>query len=343
MKLTTICKFSLVSAFYLFGPSSFVFAQVGGLNGFSFLQTPVTARVSGLAGVNITSQDDDVNMFLSNPALLVEELHQHVSVNYLNYLGDIQYSSLAYAHQSKKLGLWGVGLQYFSYGDFEGYDESGNDASDFNARDFALTISHARKVGVFTLGANLKIAQSLIDTYSATAILLDLGGTYKHPEKDFRVGLAVKNIGFVVKDYIADSNTELPFDVQIGTTFRPEYMPFRISITAYNLSRGDIAYYDPFLNSNQDEPGVVDKVLRHITVGAEILLSKNFNVRIGYNHLIRKELRLEETSGGAGFSGGFMFKVKAFEIAYSRRFYHVAGGSNTFTLASDLSTFIKKK
>lgn len=343
MKFNTICKFLLVLAFYLPGAGGVVFAQVGGLNGFSFLQTPVTARVSGLSGVNITSQDDDVNMFLSNPALLVEELHQHVSVNYLNYLGDIQYSSLAYAHHSEKIGVWGVGLQYFSYGNFEGYDESGNDATDFNARDFAVTISHSRKVGVFTLGANLKLAQSLIDTYTATAVLLDLGGTYKHPEKDFRVGLTVKNFGFVVKDYIQGSNTGVPFDVQIGTTFKPEYMPFRFSITAYNLSRGDIAYYDPFLNNNQDEPGVVDKILRHITVGTEILLSKNFNVRVGYNHLVRKELRLEDTSGGAGFSAGFMFKVKAFELAYARRFYHVAGGSNTFTLASDLSTFIKKK
>jgi len=54
-------------------------------------------------------------------------------------------------------------------------------------------------------------------------------------------------------------------------------------------------------------------------------------------------LRMEETSGGAGFSTGLMFRIKAFELAYSRTFFHAAGGSNTFTMASDLGSFIKKK
>lgn len=343
MKLSKIVKSFIALTFCLPGASNVLVAQVGGLDGFSFLQTPTTARISALSGVNITSQDEDVNMFLSNPALLVPDLHQHASINYLNFLGDIQYSSLAYAHNFEEVGLWSMGLQYFSYGAFEGYDEAGNEAVDFNARDFAVTIGYSRKVGVFTLGANLKFAQSNIASYTASAIMFDLGGTYKHPEREFTVGLAIKNFGFLVKDYTEEAETTLPFDLQVGTTFKPEHMPFRFSITAYNLTRGNIAYYDPILSNNQEEPGTVDKILRHVTIGTEILVSKNFNIRAGYNHLIRKELRLEETSGGAGFSMGFMIRIKAFELAYARRFYHVAGGSNTFTLASDLGEFIKKK
>jgi len=59
--------------------------------------------------------------------------------------------------------------------------------------------------------------------------------------------------------------------------------------------------------------------------------------------LIRQELRLQETSGGAGFSYGLLVKIKAFEMAYSRALYHVAGGTNYITLTSDLSKFIIKK
>lgn len=282
-------------------------------------------------------------MFLVNPALLVDDVHLRASISYVDYLADIRYTSLAYAQKMEKVGMWGVGLQYFDYGDFVGFDEAGNEAADFRARDFAAIISHSRTVGVFTLGASLKWAQSYLGTYTASAVLLDIGGTYKHPEKKLTVGLTIKNAGIVVNAFTDGADSKLPFDVQIGTTFQPEHMPIRFSITAYNLSRGDIAYYDSSLRNNQDEPGAVDKVLRHAAIGAEVLLSKNVNLRFGYNHLVRKELRLEETSGGAGFSMGLMFRVKSFELAYSRSFYHVAGGSNVFTLASDLSTYIKKK
>lgn len=341
MKITNSIKCFLILCLVL-AESPLLWAQVGGTREFVFLNTPSSARVAALSGVNITAQDEDVNMFLSNPALLVEDVHMHAAINYVDYLADIQYTSLAYAHKFEKAGMWGVGLQYFNYGEFKGFDEAGNEAADFNARDFAAVVSHSRTIGVFTLGANLKLAQSHIGSYTSSALLVDIGGIYKHPEREFTVGLAVKNVGFVVKKYRDGAGSKLPFDVQIGTTFRPEHMPFRFSITAYNLSRGDIAYYDPALRSNQEAPGAVDKVLRHVTIGTEVLLSKNFNLRFGYNHLVRKELRLEETSGGAGFSMGLMFRIKAFELAYSRNFFHVAGGSNTFSLASDLGTFIKK-
>ena len=332
----------LLLLLFLSGATRKVHAQVGGDQNFVFLNTPSSARVAALSGVNVTAQDRDVNMFLSNPALLAEDLHLHAAISYIDYLADIRYTTLAYAHKFKRGGMWGIGLQYFDYGKFEGFDEAGNEAADFRARDFAAVISHSRTVGVFTLGANLKWAQSHLGTYTSSAVLVDIGGIYKHPEKEFTVGLTVKNVGFVLTKFVDERKTELPFDVQIGTTFKPEHMPLRFSITAYNLSRGDIAYYDPSLRNNQEEPGVVDKVLRHVTIGAEVLLSQNVNLRFGYNHLIRKELRLDEVSGGAGFSMGLMVRVKAFELAYSRSFYHVAGGSNVFSLASDLGTFIKK-
>ena len=321
-----------------------VVAQVGGNSGFYFMEIPTTAKVSALAGVNITSQDKDVNMFLSNPALLNSEVSKYASVNYLDYLGDIKYSSIAYAQEFEKTGVWAVGLQYLDYGTIEGFDEGGNEAADFNARDYAVTVSHSRTLGVFTMGANLKFGQSYLGPYTATLILADIGGIFKHPTSDFVAGLVFKNVGVVLNDYLEEGNTQLPFDIQVGASFKPVHMPFRFSITAYNLTEDNIAYYDASRgNVADEEPGLADKIFRHLAIGTEVLLSKNFNLRAGYNHLVRKELRLEETSGGAGFSAGFMFRIKAFEVAYSRRFYHVAGGSNNFTLASNLGMLIKKK
>ena len=59
--------------------------------------------------------------------------------------------------------------------------------------------------------------------------------------------------------------------------------------------------------------------------------------------MLRQELKLEDAAGGAGFSFGFMFKVKRFEFAYSRALYHVAGGSNTFQINMNTGGLIKKE
>lgn len=319
------------------------YGQVGGRQGFGALHIPTTAKTAALGGVAVTSLDEDVNMFLSNPALLSENTHLHASLNYQAYLADMSYSSLAYAHHWEKTGTWGFGLQYMNYGEFVGYDASGNEAADFKARDYAITVGYVHEVGLFSFGGNVKLAQSVIDSYAATAVLLDIGGIYKHPEKALIVGLLIKNLGIIAHDYRQDSDIRLPLDVQVGTSFKPEHMPVRFTFTLYNLAKDNVAYYDPDWNNNQDAPGFVDKMFRHMAIGAEILLSKNVNLRAGYNHMIRKELKLDETSGMAGFSLGFLVKVKAFELAYTKRFYHVAGGTHSFTITSDLSGIIKSR
>lgn len=321
------------------------YAQIGGKRAFDFLNIPGTAKVAGIGGVNITAADRDVNMFLYNPALLNKEVAGYMSINYIPYLADINYTTLAYAYEFKKTGTWALGLQYINYGEFEGYDATGMATGNFKANAFAITVGKSHVIGNFTLGANFKFAASDISSFAATALLLDLGGNFEHPDKDFNVGLTFKNLGVLLKDFTAESESHLPFDIQLGTTFKPEFMPFRFSITAYNLNKSDVGFFDPAgrLGSNKEEPGTVDKIFRHLAFGTELLLSENVNLRAGYNHLIRKELRLEQISGGAGFSLGFIVRVKAFELAYSHSFYHVAGGANHFTLASNLGTIFKKK
>lgn len=320
-------------------------AQVGGESTFDFLTVPGTARVTGTGGVNVSSGEGDVNMFLYNPALLTPEAAGYISANYVPYLAGIQYATLAYAHAFDSTSVWAMGLQYMGYGNFEGYDQTGAAAGEFGVSEFAITLGRSHTLGNFTLGVNLKLAAADIASYAATALLMDIGGRFRHPDKDVSIGLTLKNIGVLLGDFTPESESSLPFDVQLGATFKPEHMPFRFSVTAYNLSKGDIGYFDPAggLGSNKEEPGTVDKIFRHLVFGMEILLNDNVNLRAGYNHLIRKELRLEQVSGGAGFSLGFMVKVKAFELAYSHAFYHVGGGANSITLSSHLGSLFKEK
>jgi hypothetical protein len=87
----------------------------------------------------------------------------------------------------------------------------------------------------------------------------------------------------------------------------------------------------------------LDKVMRHVVLGAEVLLTKNFNLRIGYNYKRRQELQIEDKTGGVGFSWGFGLKINRFMISYGRATYHLAGASNLFSISSNLGEFAKKK
>ena len=322
-----------------------VFGQIGGERSFEFINLPSNARTAALGGTTVSSTENRVENFLTNPALLDSVESGSIAFSYLGFLAGIGLSNLSYAQQIKNAGVFGFGLQYMSFGSIEGFDAAGFEEGSFNANEFAFAVGYSHRVSAFALGGNIKIASSGIESYRATAMLFDLGGLFEHPTQDLAIGLNFKNIGFYVSDYTRTTNGDLPFDVQLGLTFKPRYMPVRFSIAAYNLYRGDLTFLNPesdIVLVNQSA-GTFDKVFRHFNIGAEFLISKNIHLRTGYNHLIRKELRIDSKSGGAGFSFGLLARIKRFELAYTRAIYHVAGGGNHITIGTNLNTIIKKK
>ena len=321
-------------------------AQLGGQLAFEFLNLPGNARLAALGGVNLTSGWKDPGMLNANPALLNPEWHHQFTLNRLGYFADIGQTSLTYARELKTAGTWAVNLTFLDYGDIQSFDEDGFLNGEFSVSEFSFGISHSMGFGPFRAGATLKLAVSDLAAFRASSLLFDLGGVFRHPEQDLTVGLAVKNLGLLLSDYTEDNESQLPLDVQLGVTYKPQFMPFRFSVTARNLNRTDAVFFDPAGNSLiglTEEPGLSEEIFRRLVFATELLISDNFQLRMGYNHLLRQELRLENASGGAGFSFGFMLKIKRFEFSYGRALYHAAGGSNTIQLVTDLSGLIKKK
>lgn len=319
-------------------------AQLGGSRAFEFLNIPQNSRLAALGGTNITSGWEDVAVIGSNPALLNESWHNKLAINRLGYFADINQTSLSYA-RTLKSGVWAVNLAYFDYGEIESFDAVGFPNGQFEAAEFALAVSHSRAFGPFRWGISARFASSDISSFGASALMFDVGGVFKHPEKDLTVGMVVKNLGFFLSDYTEVSQSELPMDVQLGVTYKPEFMPFRFSLTARNLNRSDVVFFDPAtnsLNGQTDDSSLSEEIFRRLVLGVELMIHPNFQFRAGYNHLLRQELKQENASGGAGFSFGLMFKVKRFEFGYSRALYHTAGGSNTLQLTTDLTGFLKK-
>ncbi|WP_303310521.1 type IX secretion system protein PorQ [Hymenobacter sp. BT730] len=325
-------------------------AQVGGQHAFEFLTLPGSAKLAGLGGVNVSSRDADATMLQGNPALLNEEMDGRASLAYTDYLADIRQSTAAYVLNSTRLGRLGLGLTYLNYGKFEQFDAAGNSLGEFSVNEYALGITKAVTTGHFTLGGTAKLAVSGIAGNHSVGTVLDAGGLFKHPTTDFTVAVAVKNLGYQLRPYAGSDREPLPLDVQLGASIKPEHMPMRFSLTAHHLQQFDIVYLDSTqrgkLGENNEEikpkKSVGDQIARHFVVGGELLLSKNFQVRLGYNHLRRRELRLDTRSGGAGLSFGVTFRLSQFQLDYTRAYYHVSGASNYFTLARNLNSIFKK-
>ncbi len=336
-------KFLLL--FLFFFPFGGMAQQLGGYGTFNFLRLPQGTRATALGGANISAETKDATLFLQNPALMHQDNHRHLALNYAGYYGGISYLNSSFAFHHAKTGQWAAAIQYLNYGTMDSYDAAGNPMGTFSAQDYALTLAYSKQIRVFRLGVNAKFVGSSVGTFRNSGFLFDIGGLFVHPKQDFRVGLVVKNIGFAFSNYTNTSNFTMPFDVQVGSTFKPKKMPFRFSLTMHHLLPTSITYNDPnqpsdlvdeFGNPVKGSVSFFDSFSRRFIVGAEILIHKNFQVRGGYNFLTRRELGISNQNKGlTGLSLGFMLQVKGFEVSYSYSAWHLAGGVSTLGLIVD--------
>lgn len=327
-------------------------AQIGGRNVYDFLNLSPSARISSLGGVNISTYDQDLNFAYLNPALNNDSMHQSISTSVANYLSDITYGYTGYAHTFENVGNFHAGIQYLSYGKMVEADVYGNQTGRFSASDLALVVGGSRKVNFFRMGANLKLVNSNVSRYrSHFALAADLGGSYISESGNFTAGMVFKNIGFNLSKWETPEglNTPLPFEVQIGISQKLEHMPLRFSITTTNLQTPKLIYYDKDAPVQLDLSGdtivtkfpVFDNIFRHFVFGTEFLLSKGFNLRAGYNHIRRQELRSQNRGGISGFSFGVGIKVKMFRFDYALSSFHAIGPTHQFSLSTNIGKFRK--
>lgn len=325
--------------FHLVATSAF--AQIGGSHAFDFLNVPTHARVAGMGGVNVSLADKDINFFHNNPALAGDTLNGFASAGYQFYAGDVGLALLSYAHDFDKAGQLVFGTQHINYGILQGFDESGIETMEYHAGETAVLIGKSHQIRHFRLGATIKAVFSEMAGYRASALLMDIGGIFKHPEQDFTFGLAIKNAGIVLSDYHEGRSQDLPFDVQAGVTLKPEYMPVRFSLTAYNLVKSDLLYYNP--DMMETKPSTLKRVFSHLNLAAEILFHRNFNAMVGYNYLMRQAFKLDTGGWGAGVTFGFSVSVKPVEFVFSRSGYFAGTAGYSFTLSTSINQLLKKR
>lgn len=307
---------------------------------FSSLLLANTAELNGLGSVNTSRADYNVNFFQSNPALSSDTLDGWASTNHLFYFANTGYSSFAYQHPFYNLGSISFGVNHLSLGSIQGYDINGNPTSNFNSGETTVAIGKSHQTNLFRFGVNVKGIFSNLAGYRAAAVLFDIGGAFVHPDKDLSVGLVIKNLGFVLREYSPTSSSRLPFDVQVGISYKPEHMPLRFSATAYHLSEYQIPYPVPQLTG--EKPSTLDKVMSHLTFGAELLVHKHVDILLGYNFQRHQELKLEGSGGGSGVSIGALLKLRHLNFSFSRSGY-VTGGAYQLSLNMNTKKILRRK
>jgi len=310
------------------------------LSQYQFSKASDNARNAALGGQVISLNDGDGALMMLNPALIDSVKTSALSFTWSPYFADITAFSGTYKFDTKKVKNLSFGVRYFDFGDFERREANGDLTGDFGAQDYQLVLGKSHRVESFTIGLNAKFTGSSIDNYQSSALLFDIGGIYQHPKKELSFAILFKDFGFVMRDFNNITKSKVPFDVQLGTTFKPIHMPFRFTITAYNLVRDNLVYLDNEASTKRVND-VFNDVFRRLSIGAELLLNDNVQFLLGYNHLRREELRLVEGAGGAGLSFGLKVGVKRFQFRYAYSRYHFGGGASFFTIQSNLRSFKK--
>jgi hypothetical protein len=334
----------IVLAILLFFPF-FAAAQVGGENIFNFLNIPASARQSALGGKTITL-NSDLNQPYWNPATTNAAMKGKIGVSYLNYLADLKLLSINHVFEApKKLGLMYGGIHYFTYGSILAADENGVETGEqIRSYDIAFTLGNSVQLSNMPIyaGVNLKFINAVIGQYSSLGMGIDIGLLFKDDKLPYTVTLAARNIGFQLTTF--DQNHEsLPLVVSLGASYLLKNAPFKFHATIDDLQQWQLAYPNP-ANSQINLDGTVEEenidflenLMRHVTIGVEILPKKKFNLMLGYNFRRAQELSLQDARTFAGLNYGFGFKTKKIEFNYGFSRYHLASSSHTFSLTLDL-------
>lgn len=325
-------------------------AQLGGSSTYQFLNNVASARVAGQGSNAIANTEEDLNFALYNPALLRPEMHSQFTTSGVDFVGDILYGDVAYAHHFDSVGTFFAQLVFLDYGDFDRTNELGQKLGTFTAADYAFNVGYAYALDSnWRVGAKLSTIQSSYDIYASWGMALDAGLTYHLSAQRWAFSLLVKNAGFQFDPYTT-VNEPLPFELQLGIANRFEHLPLRWQITFEQLETWNLRYRDPnavtvnqFTGAIEDNyPSVWNNVLRHMVLGLEFAPTKSFNLQFGYNFRKRQELNLTSRRTSAGFSFGGGIKISHFYLQYSRNLYHIAGSANHITISTQFESFRKK-
>ena len=327
--------------------SSALFAQtIGGSSVFNFLKLPNTSQLTALGGINVSVTSNDVGLAFNNPALLKKEMHTQMNAVFNSFYADISayHLSIGYYHEKLKTNF-GWGITYFDYGKIAETDASGNIFGTIKPNDWVMQVTASRSYGEkWNYGAALKFISSNYGVFRSNGLAIDAGVLFNDTASLVSASVLVKNAGYQLQKYAGTEAEDLPFDLQAGITKKLKHAPISFSVTAHHLHQFDIRYNDTVFNNEnvfgaeKDGKFTFDKIFRHFVIASQFFPVPQLEVSLGYNHLRRQELNINNTTNGLnGFSLGLGLIVKKLQLRYARTHYQNNTGYNQLGLNLQLN------
>lgn len=315
-----------------------------GSNPYTFLNITASPRIYGLGGVNITTIEDNVATADQNPALLGPEMSNQLGLTYMRYFGDSNFASLYYTHSAGENGAWQASMRYFGYGSMKMTDETGEIMGDFSPKDVCFAGGYTRDLSSKLRGGfNLKMIYSGYEQYSAFAIATDLGINYYDEDRDLSLSAVIANLGGQVKRF-DQTYDRLPVDVRLGWSQSFGTLPIRFSVTAWNLTKWKLPYYDTGDGSTDAEPQLKDSftsnLFRHLVFGADFTPSERFYISLGYNYKVKTDMATYSRSILSGFSIGAGINVRNFNVSVAFAQPHTKATTLMFSLGMNLNDLL---
>lgn len=325
--------------------SQLLVAQIGGRATYQFLNLVNSPRMAALGGKVVTNYDYDTTQGLFNPASINPAMDNQLSLNYTNYIGDVNYGTASYAYLwDRRTQVLHAGVSYVNYGKFDGYDEAGNPTNSFSGNEVALSLGHARNIAFtnFHVGVNLKLISSKLEQYSSFGAAVDIGVMYVYEDWDLHITGVARNLGTQITPY-HEEYEPLPFELIFGISQTLQYIPIRWHLTLENMQQWNVAFSNPAReqtdlegNVQKENMNFINNAFRHTIVGIELFPESGFNIRLGYNFRRGEELRIIDKRAFAGLSAGFGIRLNKFRLSYSFSKYSTAASSSFFGLNMDL-------
>lgn len=259
---------SLVNVIVLLASLDVVFGDAGGKAG-AFLRIPVGARPAGMGNAFVAIAND-ASALSYNPGAMFQ-------INSIAFGGMYSRMSMGRKHYQASLilanpraGALGIMLTNYGVSNIDGRDESGNQTSEFNDNEIALSLGYGRELLPFLgIGGTVKYIQHSISDYKATGMGYDFGvlAAFKFgysKANSFNVGVCATNLAGKL-----NWDTESAIEESIPYTLR--------SGVSLNLSFNNTTLV---FSAEYDKTDQVNQVWRE---GGELWINRAFALRTGLN------------------------------------------------------------
>ena len=300
----------------------------GGESAFNFLRLPYSSRAAALGGSNISVVDDDLSLSMHNPALLINAADKTIDLSFMTYMSGSKVAGAAFNKTFGERSAGAVAARYVDYGKFDGYTQDNIFTGTFRAMDMELSVMYSYLFSErWSGGVAGKFIYSQYESLNSLAIGVDLGINYYNPENEFSASLAIKNLGGQVMTF-EEEHEIMPIDIQLGITKRLAHAPILLSVTLTDLHRWRST---DFYNADGSKDNFGQLLMKHIVLGADILIGDNFYASVGYNYRMSKELSTGRGLSGFRLGAGLHINRIKFGASFSQ--LHVSSSSLLFNIA----------